>query len=313
MSIVIVNSDGTSDTLNCIASIYQHPPRDSFEIILVDNCSREPCLSLVAERFPQVRTYSSPTRQGFAKNYNLGIRQARGQFVMILNNDTIVHADALDILVKTAKAHPEYGIIGPRLLSPDGTIQTVCARALISPARYVLNLLIFDLGLPTGKLAEAWRQRELSKRSSGAVPCLSGACMLLARATLDQIGLLDEGFDFYFEDVEWCHRAQKLGWQVFYVADAKITHLGDRSLGKVKEWAKKSEYQSALRYFRRYYPWSLWRERALWLIVAINFFLRMLAFSAIEIVGKRSGNARAYWNLLKWIACEFPRANRITV
>jgi GT2 family glycosyltransferase len=311
LSIVIVNSDGTQDTLNCIASIYQYPPRESFEVILVDNCSRESCLPIVQDRYPVVRTFSSPARQGFAKNYNLGIRQARGQFMVILNNDTIVHAAALDHLLKAGQENPECGIIGPQLLSPNGKTQTVCVRDLVSPVRYALNLLVFDLGLPTGKLADAWRQHESRYQVAGSVSCISGACMLLSRATLNQIGLLDEGFDLYFEDVEWCHRAQKFGLQVVYVADAKITHLGDQSLGRVKERAKKSEYQSALRYFSRYYRWSLGRERVLWLIVVINYFLRMVAFGAMEIFGKNSGNARAYWNLLKWVWHEFPRANRV--
>lgn len=305
LSIVIVNSDGARDTLNCIDSIYQYPPCDPFEIILVDNCSRELCLPIVAERFPGVHTFSSPARQGFAKNYNLGIRQARGQLVLILNNDTLVREDALNRLIDAARQVGD-GIIGPQLLALNGKIQTDCARDLISPARYVLNLLVLDLGLPTGKLVDAWRQRQRRYRVSGQVPCITGACMLLSRATLDQIGLLDEGFDFYFEDVEWCHRAHKFGLPVFYVAEARIVHLGDQALGKVKEWAKQSEYRSALKYFRAYYRWSLTHERILWAVVALNYLMRMLAFTFLQLMGHSLQGAQAYRQLFSWMMHQFP-------
>ncbi len=96
LSIVIVNSDGLRDTLTCIESIYRHPPREPFEIVVVDNCSREPAPPAIAERYPAVRAFMAPDRQGFAKNYNQGIRASRGEFVLVLNNDTLVSAGALE-------------------------------------------------------------------------------------------------------------------------------------------------------------------------------------------------------------------------
>lgn len=309
VSIVIVNSDSTEDTLRCLESIFSHASCQLVEVILVDNCSRTPCLPLVQERFPQVRTFSAPTRQGFARNYNLGMRQARGEYVMILNNDTLVQAGALDALIDALRQHTEYGIVGPRLLSANGRLQTVCARPLLGPRLYTLTLLLLDLGLPTGRWYDALRRRRLMRRASGPVPCLSGAGMMLSRATLERVGLLDEGYDFYFEDVEWCHRVQQHGLKAAYIAEAAITHLGDQSLSRVKELAKRSEYLSAQRYFQQYYQLSLWQLRLVWLAAALSFLLRMLVFKLGELMTHRRGYAREYLNLFRWILSKFPMRN----
>jgi GT2 family glycosyltransferase len=257
LSIVVVNSDGAEDTLACLRSIYQHPPQVNFEVICVDNCSSSPFLPVLSQAFPEVRGVRAPQRQGFARNYNLGIRLAKGDFVLILNNDTLVHVDALDILLEVFRQYEQCGMVGPRLVSANGQTQTVCARKLLTPLDYILIQFLFDLALPAGKWLDGLRRRQLEQRGSGPVPCIIGACMLTSRAVLEQIGLLDEGYDFYYEDVEWCRRARMFGLQVVYVAEARITHLGDQSLAKVKEWAKQSEYKSAILYFRQYHRLKL--------------------------------------------------------
>lgn len=306
LSIVVVNSDGADYTLQCLGSIYHHPPHDAFEVILVDNQSRDDCLKRVYTSLPQVRTCSAPVRQGFAKNYNLGIRHANGEFIMILNNDTVVHAGALDALLNALRTHPPYGIVGPKLLSGEGHIQTFCARPLLTPFRYILELLFLDLGLPTGRWYDALRQVRVATRPSGPVPSINGACMMLSRETLERVGPLDQRYDFYFEDVEWCHRIQTRGYQVAYIAEAVITHFGNQSLSKVKEWAKQSEYKSALRYFRQCYSISLWQMRLLWITTAASYLSRWVAFQFLETLLRRPGYSQAYGNLSRWIARQYP-------
>lgn len=307
LSIVIVDSDSAEYTLQCLESIERFPLGEPYEVILVDNCSRHSCVPLVRERYPQVRIFSAPQRQGFAKNYNLGIRQARGDYVLILNNDTIVHARALQCLVDAARANPAYAMLGARLLSSDGSVQTVCARPLQDPYAYIWINLLLDSGLPLGKLLDRYRRRQLARQPSGPVPCISGACMLLPREALKTIGLLDEGYDFYYEDIEWCHRVQRHGRAVAYIAEAEITHYGDQSLSKVKVWAKQSEYRSALRYFRQYYQFSERKAWMIWFATALSFLLRGLVFLLIEISNGRRGHARAYLYLWDWILRQRPK------
>lgn len=301
LSIVIVNYNGAQDTLNCLSSIYQYPPQVAFEVICVDNCSEEPFLPRLQATFPQVRVQQSPQRQGFSKNYNMGIHHATGEFILVLNNDTLVHPDALDNMLNALRANPSYGMVGPRLLWTNGRVQTVCARELITPVYYVLLQFLLDLALPTGKLWDRYQRWRLEKRFSGPVPCLSGACMLTSRTILDKVGLLDEGYDFYYEDIEWCHRFQKDGYQVAYIAEAQITHLGDQSLSKVKEWAKKSEYRSALRYFRQYYRLSKLGIWVIWLTTVVGFMIRALVYSLADAITRKPSHGESYRNLLRWI------------
>jgi GT2 family glycosyltransferase len=277
-----------------------------FEVVVVDNCSRFPCLPHVQEHFPQVRTYMAPCRQGFAKNYNLGIRQSRGDFVLILNNDTVVHSNALNHLVRAIESEPAYGMVGARLLSADGNTQTVCARRLQTPWSYILINLFVDAGLPLGRLWDHFRRWNIGRQGSGPVSCISGACMLLPRDVLERIGLLDEAYDFYYEDIEWCHRVQRHGLSVGYIAEAEITHFGDQSLSKVKVWAKQSEYRSALRYFRHYYFLSPRQAWLIWFITALSFLLRGIVFLGREALGGRPGYARAYFYLWSWILRQHP-------
>lgn len=304
LSVVIVDSDGCADTLNCLQSIYSHPPAAPFEIILVDNCSKQSCLPVVEQRFPIVRVFTAPQRQGFARNYNLGLRQAVGDYLLVLNNDTLVQPGALDALLAEARAHPAYALTGSRLRGRDGRLQSFCARPLMTPGQYILRLLVLDLGTPIGQLWECWLASRLERRPSGPVPCISGACMLVSQQALEQIGLLDEGYDFYFEDVEWCHRAWKHGWQVGFAARAEIIHLGDQSLSKVKVWAKQSEYRSAQRYFTQYYRltrvYKQWIKTAAWL----SYLLRWLIFTLKGRISDGSGYAADYKKLLLWVMNE---------
>lgn len=118
--------------------------------------------------------------------------------------------------------------------------------------------------------------------------------------------MLDESYDFYFEDVEWCHRIQKHGFEVAYIADAEITHLGDQSLSKVREWAKKSEYLSVLHYFEQYYnlgKLSLW---FLWISTVLSYLLRAIFFSIEKTITKKENHAQTYWRLFGWITRQNP-------
>ncbi len=312
LSVVIVNSDGTEDTMACLESLFRSPPDAPFEVIVVDNCSRTPCLPLVQQAYPQVQTIMAPQRQGFARNYNLGMCHAHGHYVLIINNDTVVHPGALDHMLAFVRQHPTCGMAGPKLVSPNGRIQSVCVRPLPGPGSYIARQLLIDPALPGGKLWERFLQWRAARRTSGSTPAISGACMLVPRETLQHIGMLDEGFDFYYEDIEWCHRVQCYNKQVSYVAEAVITHFGDHSLSKVRAWAKKSEYRSAIRYFRHYHHLSAGMLRLLWLVTVVSYFLRGLTFLLIE-GGQRMpesretrGYARVYFYLWHWILQQRP-------
>jgi GT2 family glycosyltransferase len=306
LSIVIVNSDGTEHTLACLDSIFLHPPSMDFEVILVDNCSVNSCLPLVTKAYPEVRAFSAPQRQGFARNYNLGIRQARGEYILILNNDTRVYPGSISNLVEAMQSQPQYGLVGPQLRSHKWQIQSVCARGLPTLKNYIAWQFFLDTGIPTGKLLDLYLQWRISKRQSGPVPCISGACMLTSRRIIEEIGLLDEEYEFYYEDIEWCHRAQIHEYEVAYIAEAKLTHLGDQSLSKVKEQAKRSEYLSAVRYFRQYHQLTNIKMWLLWTATLLGYGLRFIVYQALEKISGKGSYGVVYKKLTRWVWTQPP-------
>jgi GT2 family glycosyltransferase len=155
-----------------------------------------------------------------------------------------------------------------------------------------------------GLLWERLQASRLEHRPTGPAACLSGAGMLARREALEQIGLMDEGFDFYFEDAEWCHRAQKHGWKLGFVAEAEVVHLGDHSLSKVKVWAKQSEYRSAIRYYQRYYGIGPAKTTLIRIATLIGYSIRWLAFKFKEAFTGKAGYSTAYAELIRWIGRE---------
>ena len=311
LSIVIVDSDSPDLTLNCLKSLYENPPRREFEVILVENESASNCARLVKDQHPSIRIIIAPQPQGFSKNYNLGIKQTDGDFVLILNNDTIVHPGAFDALVDFISDRPEFGIVGPKLLSMDGHIQTVCARPFITPVSYVLIQFILDLALPTGKMWDSYRRWRLSNAKSGSVPCLSGACMLIPRRVMNKVGILDESYTFYYEDIDWCRRVYNYGFQIGYVAEAEFTHLGDQSLSRVKELAKQGEYRGAIRYFRQYHHLTKLGEFGLWTITLLSYAFRAAIYSFSGLNTGKHPYSTSYRRLSQWIIGEFPLFDKV--
>jgi GT2 family glycosyltransferase len=301
LSIVIVNSDGRMDTMNCLESIRNAGIGLRYEVILVDNVSEEQIFPEVRSKFPGVIEVQGPARQGFAKNYNLGIARAAGEYVMILNNDTLVQVGAIDKLIEFLEERPGFGMAGPLLRSESGQPQPVSARKIMTFGDFVLEQLFFDLGMPLGKL-RAWIQsRVLNRRVSGPVECISGACMLVRRAALEDVGYLDERYDFYFEDMEWCRRFQMEGYKIGYVAEAKVVHLGDRALSNARFWAKQSEFRGAVQFFFDEGKPDRSRLALLRWVVLAGYLMRAIAFSAAGRFLSRRNQAAVYWKLLDWL------------
>jgi GT2 family glycosyltransferase len=246
-------------------------------------------------------------RRGFAQNYNSGMGQTKGKYVMILNDDTLIPAGALDALLSTLRKNPQYGMVGPKLISPDGSVQPPCARPLPTPFSFLLIEFFLDPGTPQGKIYNKYRQKQIEKLKSGPIPCIAGACMLSSKGILDQVGYLDEVYNFYYEDVEWCHRIQKHGYQVGYVAESEIVHLGDQTMVKLREWGQKSKFFGALRYFFHYHNASKFNLWILWILTLVNYFSRSIVFKAKDLMSNKGDFGEIYLRLLKWVLRMHPK------
>lgn len=266
LSIVIVNWNTRELLGQCLASIYAHPPTAEFETLVVDNASTDGSVEMVRTRFPQVRLMPNRENVGFARANNQAIRVSTGQYVLLLNPDTEVYPDALDCLVRFLVDRPSVGAVGPRVLNPDGTLQLSCYPAP-TLSRELWRLFHLDALYPYGNYAmTGWRQ-DVAR----AVEGLLGACLMLRRSVLDEVGLLDEDYFIYSEEVDLCRRVHAAGWALYWAPEARIIHYGGQSTRQVATEMFLHLYKSKIIYFRKHYgPLGAWLYKMILLLAAVS-------------------------------------------
>lgn len=244
LSIVIVNFNTKSYTAQCIESIYENPPQNSTEIIVVDNASADGDGTWLANRFPDVRVIFSRRNLGIAGGNNMGIRAGNQPYVLLVNNDTLVLPRSIDKAAETLKAHPEAAGVGGQLLNPDGSFQSGFMRF---PSIRQLFLILTKLGY-------VGRPHFPSLPVSNEVmevDWMSTAFMLFRREALEQVGLVDEEFFIYADETDLQLRLKKAGWNILFDPDIRTIHFGGKSL---TPWVRREMvYRGYLLFFTRHH------------------------------------------------------------
>jgi len=242
MSIVIVSFNARADLMACLLSLKKSPPTMEHEILVVDNASSDGSVEAVS-RLPGVQLIEMGRNAGFAAANNVGIRASRGDLLLLLNSDTLVPPGALNRLVARLRATPSAAIAGPRLVDAGGQPE-LSFGPMISP----LN---------------EWRQKHRSAdwiRANTSrehfVDWVSGACLLVYRAEAEAVGLLDDRFFLYTEDVDFCHAVRALGRKVLFTPEAEITHLRGRSRASQPAASNAMYRRSQVEFYRKHHP--LW-------------------------------------------------------
>lgn len=230
------------DTLRAELAPDPAGPPDA-EVWVVDNLSTDGSAVLVRTRFPWVRLIENAENAGFARAANQGIRASRGRYVLLLNPDARPGPGALEALRRAMDDRPEVGIAGAGLVDADGAPQ-VSAEARPTLGRELRRL--FHLGSPAVSAAPGTALPR-------AVDVVPGTCMLLRRAMLDAVGLLDEGYFMYSEDVDLCQRARQAGWAVYWVPAARVVHLGAQSTRQAPAAMFLALHASKVRYVRKHH------------------------------------------------------------
>lgn len=251
LSIVILSWNVRDLLRQCLASVFAHQSPLAAEVIVVDNASSDDSPAMVRAEFPQVKLIVNAVNRGYTGGNNDGIAAAAGRYVLILNPDTQVVGDALATLVNYADAHPEAGVIGPQLVNPDGTIQS-------SRRRFpTLTTALFE-----STWLQAWAPRHVRSdyyvhdrpdTETQPVDWVVGACLLVRREVIDQVGVLDEGFFMYSEELDWCRRIKQAGWQVVYLPPAQVIHYVGKSSEQVATQRHIYFQTSKVRYFRKHH------------------------------------------------------------
>ena len=256
LAIVVVTYNSRADVDACLSSLAAAPPLVDHQIVVVDNASPDGTAAHVRERWPAVRTIDAGGNVGFARANNIGIRATAGELVLLLNPDTIVPAGAIDRLVAVLDAHPDAAAAGPRLVDARGRAE-LSFGAMISPLAELRQKILaaaHEHGLP---VVSPYVTR-LTRRSR-AVDWVTGACLLVRRADLDAVGLLDERFLLYTEDVDLCASLRARGRTVLFAADVEVVHVRGRSGATVPAATAAAYRRSRLAFYEKHHPrWVPW-------------------------------------------------------
>ena len=193
------------------------------ELIVIDNGSTDGTVELVRERFPEARLVEHENR-GFGAGNNAGMRLGSGRYFLLLNPDAWLTGDALERLVAFADEHPEAGVVGPKLLNPDGTLQR-SVRGYPTPWRIATEYFFLRKVAPRSRLLNAFFGAGFDHESVRNAEFLPGACLLVRREAVDSIGGFDEDFFLMSEEVDWCYRFRQAGWDVLFYPGAEVVHV----------------------------------------------------------------------------------------
>jgi GT2 family glycosyltransferase len=277
LSVIVVNWNTCRLLDACLRSLEAAGQNLAVDVLVVDNGSTDASVDVVRERFPGVLLIANASNRGYAAANNQGVERARGRYLLLLNSDAEVEPAALRTLVSYADDHPQAGVMGPKLLNPDGTLQPSGGH-FPTPGSTVASLL--GLHRLTGRPRYGTR-RDYSKPAD--VDEISGAAMLIRRSVIDQIGGLDEGFAWGYEDVDFCLRARRAGWRVHYVPDARVVHLWGASQRLAPAPTTVKAIAGRRRYFQKHY--GRWMAS---LVIAATFVSHLLRLMTFSVGGLRS-------------------------
>jgi GT2 family glycosyltransferase len=281
MSIVLVCWNNKAYLDPCLKSLYEGGLRSSFDVVVVDNGSTDGSQQMLAEKFPQVTLIQNTGNVGLGKASNQGIAATNGRYVLLLNNDTLVNGPALDVLVEFLDANPAAGAAAGKLLNPDGSFQS-------GYAPFSTLLEEFLIVTRIGELLWAGYPSYGDSNAIKATGWMSSACLLVRRAALDQVGLLDESYFIYGDEADLQYRLNKAGWKVYFLPNSAIIHFGGRSMNRWQR--RKMVYRGKLMFYKKNYGWfSTFLLRLLFFVMSL---LKLLVWCVGVFVPSRSAQAK---------------------
>lgn len=268
--IVIVSYKCRAVLRACLASARGH------SVIVVDNASADGSAGMVRTEFPEVRLIENQENRGFAAACNQGISASHQPLILLLNPDVLITGVVVQQMLEVMSARPDVGACGPRILNPDGSLQPSCRRFPTLP-RLLLDELGFGKLFPHSRFFGGYRMTWWAHDQQREVDQLMGAALLLRRTALEQVGLLDERFFVYFEEVDLCLRLHQAGWKVFFVPTAQVVHRGGQSARQVLREATLYRYRSMCAFYRKHYP--AWHLAVLKAAICAAVVMRVILYS----------------------------------
>jgi N-acetylglucosaminyl-diphospho-decaprenol L-rhamnosyltransferase len=251
LDVVIVAYRGRDFLRACLASLREYAPQDTHAVYVVDNASGDGTVEMIRAGFPEVSLIECDRNLGFAAANNIAIPRGRKRYVLVLNPDTRITPGALDALIRLMEDRPEVGICGCRLVREDGTFDHASRRSFPT--------ILGALGHFTGVGRRARAPRRLAQYrapvvEAGPVDAVNGAFMLIRRAALADVGLFDEGYWMYMEDLDLCYRFRQAGWETWYEPSVTVTHIKAGTSGPIRSARLDYAFHYGMfRFYRQHY------------------------------------------------------------
>jgi len=262
ISIIVVNWNTRELLRNCLNSIYETVQDITFEVIVVDNASHDGSVDMLRDKFPQVTVIENTVNRGFGAANNQGFGIMRGRYGLLLNTDTILAENAVHELFSFMETHPDAAMACGQLLNEDGSKQNSIAN-FPTLLTLLTNITLLEYLFPGRYPSKRYVHREPVEVDSGI-----GACLLVRKRAIDEVGTFDEIYFFFFEETDWAYRMHSAGWKVYHVPSAYIYHLQGQSIG--------GDIRSRIEFYRsRYQFFRKWKSRPYYVLVFFAVFLRL--------------------------------------
>jgi GT2 family glycosyltransferase len=283
LSVCIVTYEARDLLRDSLYSMHENTPSLDYEVIVIDNGSKDGVEEMLAQEFPEVQFTKFEDNAGFTRPMNRALQLAAGKYLLQLNPDTLILPDALDRLVAFMEDHPKVGISGPKVLNQDGTLQKPCRRGESRPWAVFTYFSGLARLFPKSELFGQYLMSYKGEDETHPVDGVSGSCMLIRREVVDDIGYLDERFFAYQEDADYCFRARQAGWEIYYVPQAQIIHFGGQGGSRVQPYRSIFEWHKS---YWLYYRKNLARDYFFlfnWLYYAAMFLKLVTALGTNAI------------------------------
>jgi GT2 family glycosyltransferase len=303
ISIIIVSWNAKDYLCKCLESIYETKANLSVEIIVVDNDSSDGSPDAVEKRFPEVKLIRTGKNLGFAGGNNVGIKMASGHHVFLINSDVVLLDNTLVRLAEYLDTHPRVGIVSPRILNGDGSLQHSC-RQFPGFRNTICELVALPELFPRSPLFSGtfmyWWAHDTERKVDVTVGCF----WAVRREALEQVGGLDETFFIYGEDIDWCKRFGQAGWEVVFFPGTQAIHYGGASSANAPIRFYLEMQKTTLQYWEKYYGKG--GRTVCWLLIAVHQTIRLVARLLVSLVRSKSDDSTRYkikrsFECLRWL------------
>nr|WP_243896064.1 glycosyltransferase family 2 protein [Paenibacillus sp. F411] len=278
LSILIVNYNTRQLTVDCLQSVYASRTAYTYEVIVIDNDSQDDSVAVIRKQFPQVTLIQNRENTGFAKANNQGMEISEGRYLLLLNSDTLVQDDTLQVMLDFMEERTDLGASGCKVVLPDGGLDKACKRGFPTPSASFYYVSGLGRLFPQKREFNQYQLGYLDPDQEYPVDCLVGAFMLVRRETVQQVGGLDETFFMYGEDIDWCYRIKAAGWGIHYTPRTQIVHYKGGSARRRSFKIIYEFHRAMLLFHRKHYHkrYNLWINGAVYLGIGFKMTLSLL-------------------------------------